>query len=48
MKLKGFCKAKNIVSGTKGQYTDRGMIVTNPTSDKGLYPKYMKNFDAIQ
>jgi hypothetical protein len=39
MKLKSFCKAKNIVNKTNLKPTDWEKIFTNPTSDSGLISK---------
>jgi hypothetical protein len=42
VKLKIFCKANVTVNRTKRQPKDREKIFTNCTSDRGLYPKYIK------
>jgi hypothetical protein len=36
MKLKSFCKAKDIVNRTNRQHTDWEIIFTNPISNRGL------------
>jgi hypothetical protein len=51
MKLKSFCKAKDIVNGTKEKptATDWEKILTNPTSESGLISKIykeLKNLDS--
>jgi hypothetical protein len=43
MKLESFCKAKDIVNKTNWQPTDLEKIFTNPTSDRGLIIKNIKN-----
>ena len=42
MKLKSFCKAKNIVNRTKQRPVDYEKIFAKPTSDS-QHPKYTKN-----
>jgi hypothetical protein len=42
MKLKSFCKAKDIVNKTNQQPTDWERIFTNPTSNRGLTSKIYK------
>ena len=42
MKLKSFCKAKNIVNKTNQQPTDCEKLFTNPKSDRGLALKYIR------
>jgi len=42
VKLKTFCKAKNIVKRTKWQPTDWEKIFINPTSNSGLISKIYK------
>jgi hypothetical protein len=39
MRLKSFCKAKDIVNQTNIQTTDWEKIFTNPTSNRGLMYK---------
>jgi hypothetical protein len=43
IKLQSFCKAKDTVNNTKWQPTDWQNIFTNPKSDRGYYPIYIKN-----
>ena len=43
IKLQIFCKAKDTVNKTKGSPTDWERIFTNPKSDRGKYPIYIKN-----
>ena len=47
MKLKSFCKAKDIVNRTKSQPTEWEKIFTNPTSDRGLIFKIYKEFRKL-
>ena len=48
MKLKSFCKAKDIVNKTNRQSTDWGKkIFTNPTSDRGLISKIYKEIKKL-
>ena len=48
MKLKSFCKAKDIVNKTNRQPTDWGKkIFTNPTSDRGLISKTYKELKKL-
>jgi hypothetical protein len=47
MKLKSFCKAKDILNKTNWQPTDWGKIFTNPTSDKGLISKIYKELKKL-
>jgi hypothetical protein len=47
MKLKNFCKAKDIVNRTNQQPTDWENIFTNPTSDRGLTSKIYKEFKNL-
>ena len=42
LKLRSFCKAKDTVIKTKRQPTDWEKILTNPSSDKGLFSKIYK------
>ena len=42
LKLKSFCKAKDMVNKTKRQPTEWEKIFTNPTSDRGLISKIYK------
>ena len=43
IKLQSFCRAKDTVNKTKRPPTDWERIFTNPKSDRGLYPIYIKN-----
>ena len=43
MKLKSFCKAKDTVNRTKWQPIGWEKIFTNPTPNKGLISKFIKN-----
>ena len=43
LKLRSFYKAKDTVNKTKRQPTEWEKIFTNPTSDKGLISKNIKN-----
>ena len=43
MKQKNSWKAKNMIKRTKQQPTKWEKIFTNPTSDRGLISKYIKN-----
>ena len=43
MKLKSFCKAKNIFNRTKQQPTEWGKLFTKHISNRGLTYKYIKN-----
>ena len=47
MKLKSFCKAKDIVNRTKQQPTGWEKIFTNPTSDRGLTSKIYKEHKKL-
>ena len=47
LKLKTFCKAKDIVSKTKRQPTEWVKIFINPTSDKGLISKIYKELKKL-
>jgi hypothetical protein len=47
MKLKNFCKAKDIVNKTNQQATDWGKIFTNPTSNRGLISKIYKELNKL-
>jgi hypothetical protein len=47
MKLKSFCKAKDIVNRTKQQPTGWEKIFTNPTSDKELTSKIYKEHKKL-
>jgi len=47
IKLKSFCKAKNIVSKTKQQHKDWKKIITNPTSNRGLILKIYKELKKV-
>ena len=42
LKLKNFCKAKDMVSKIKWQPTEWEKIFTNPTSDRGIISKIYK------
>ena len=42
LKLKSFCKAKDMVNKTKRQPTEWEKIFTNPTLDRGLISKIYK------
>jgi hypothetical protein len=49
MKLKSFCKEKDIVNKIKWQPTDWEKNFTNPSSDRGLISKIykeLKKFDS--
>ena len=43
IKIKSFCTAKEIISKTKRQSTEREKIFANDISDKGLVSKSIKN-----
>ena len=43
LKLRSFCKTKDIVNKTKWQPTEWEKIFTNPTSDRGLISKIYKD-----
>jgi hypothetical protein len=45
--LQSFCKAKGTLNRTKQQPTDWEMIVTNPTSDRGLISKICKELKKL-
>ena len=47
LKLRSFCKAKDMVIKTKRQPTEWGKIFTNPTSDKGLTSKIYKELKKL-
>ena len=47
MKLKSFCKAKDIVKRTKQQPIDWKKISTNPMSDRGLSSKIYKELKKV-
>ena len=47
LKLKSFCKAKNMVNKTKQQPTEWEKIFTNPTSDSGMISKIYKEFKKL-
>lgn len=47
MKLKRFCKAKDIVKRTNWQPTDWERIFTNPTSDRSLISKIYKKLKKL-
>ena len=47
MKLKSFCKAKDIVNRTKQQPTDWEKIFTNHTSNRGPISKIYKEFKKL-
>jgi hypothetical protein len=47
IKLKCFCKAKDIVNRTKQQPTNWEKIFTNPTSDRGLISKIYKEHKKV-
>jgi hypothetical protein len=47
MKLKSFCKSKDIVNKTNQQPTDWKKIFTNPTSDRGLISKIYKELKKL-
>ena len=42
-KIKSFCTMKETISKTKRQPTEWGKIFVNDISDKGYYPKSIKN-----
>ena len=43
IKIKSFCTTKETISKTKRQLTEWEKIFANNVSDKGLYPKSIKN-----
>ena len=45
LKLRSFCKAKDMVNKTKWQPTRWEKIFTNPTSDKGVISKIYKELN---
>ena len=47
LKLKSFCKAKDIVNKIKWQPTEWKKIFTNPTSDRGLISKIYKELQKL-
>ena len=47
LKLKSFCKAKDMVNKTKRQPTEWEKIFTNPTSDRGLISKIYKELKKL-
>ena len=47
LKLKSFCKAKDVVNKTKQQPTEWEKIFTNPTSDRGLISKIYKEIKKL-
>ena len=47
LKLKSFCKAKDMVNKTKRQPTEWEKIFTNPTSDRGLIFKIDKELKKL-
>jgi hypothetical protein len=47
MKVKNFCKEKDIVNRITWQPTDWKKIVINPTSDRGLISKIYKEFKNL-
>jgi hypothetical protein len=47
MKLKSFCKAKNIANRTNRQPTDWEKIFTNPASNTGLISKLYKELKKV-
>ena len=47
LKLRSFCKAKDIVNKTKQQPTEWEKIFTNPTSDRGLISKIYKELKKL-
>ena len=47
MKLKIFCKAKDIVNRTKCQPTDWEKVFINPTSGKGLISEVYKELTML-
>ena len=47
LKLKSFCKAKNMVNKTKWQPTEWEKIFTNPTSERGLISKIDKELKKL-
>ena len=48
LKLKSFCKAKDMVNKTKWQHTEWENIFTNPTSDRGLISKTYKKLKKLK
>ena len=44
IKLKSFCKAKEVISQVKRQCSEWEKIVANETTNKGLFPKYTSSF----
>jgi hypothetical protein len=47
IKLQSFCKAKDIVNGTKRQTTDWEKIFTNPTTNRGLISNIYKEHQKL-
>ena len=47
LKLRSFCKAKDTVSKTKRHLTKWEMVLTTPTSDKGLISKINKELKKL-
>jgi phage-related protein len=47
MKVKNFCKEKDIVNRITWQPTDWKKIVINPTSDRGLISKIYKELKKV-
>ena len=47
LKLKSFCKAKDMVNKTKQQPTECEKIFTNTTSDRGLISKIYKELKKL-
>ena len=47
LKLKSFCKAKDMVNKTKRQSREWKKIFTNPTSDRGLISKLYKEIKKL-
>jgi len=47
MKLKSFCKAKDIVNRTNQQPTYWEKIITNPTFNRGLMTKIYKELKKL-
>jgi hypothetical protein len=43
IKLKGFCKVKDIINRTNWQTTDGKIFSLTPHPIEGKYPKYIKN-----
>ena len=48
IKLRSFCKAKDVVNKTKRPLTDWEMIFTNPKSDMGLISNIYKELKKVE